>query len=125
MYRGNALNIRPAASFSRHHVPPVALCASNVPSAVPLVPCCLQVWVKSSAEMSFLYGNHILKSGLAKITENTPNNAGVVVFSMSDIPLGFGVAAKSTAECRTADPGIIVTLHQGDIGEFLRSEEDL
>lgn len=85
----------------------------------------IQVWLKSSAEMSFLYGNHVLKSGLAKITENTPTNAGVVIFSMSDIPLGFGVAAKSTAECRTADPGIIVTLHQGDIGEFLRSEEDL
>jgi 60S ribosome subunit biogenesis protein NIP7 len=86
---------------------------------------CAQVWVKSSAEMSFLYGNHILKSGLAKITENTPVNAGVVVFSMSDIPLGFGVTSKSTAECRTADPGVIVTLHQADIGEYLRSEEDL
>jgi 60S ribosome subunit biogenesis protein NIP7 len=85
----------------------------------------LQVWVKSSSEMSFLYGNHILKSGLAKITEKTPVNAGVVVFSHSDIPLGFGVAAKSTADCRTADPGAITTLHQADVGEYLRSEEDL
>lgn len=84
-----------------------------------------QVWVKPSAEMSFLYGNHVLKSGLAKITENTPTNAGVVVFSLSDIPLGFGVAAKSTADCRTADPGTIVALHQGDVGEYLRSEDDL
>lgn len=75
--------------------------------------------------MSFLYGNHILKSGLAKITENTPSNAGVVVFSLSDVPLGFGVAAKSTADCRTADPGTIVTLHQADVGEYLRSEDDL
>ena len=55
----------------------------------------LQVWVKPSAEMSFLYGNHVLKSGLAKVTENTPSNAGVVIFSLSDVPLGFGVAAKS------------------------------
>ena len=85
----------------------------------------LQVWVKSSSEMSFLYGNHILKSGLAKITENTPANAGVVIFSMSDLPLGFGVTSKSTAECRNADPTVIVTLHQADIGEYLRSEEDL
>lgn len=85
----------------------------------------MQVWVKSSAEMSFLYGNHILKSGLAKITENTPANAGVVIFSMSDLPLGFGVTSKSTAECRNADPTVIVTLHQADVGEYLRSEEEL
>eukprot|EP01026_Neomeris_dumetosa_P049980 TRINITY_DN43753_c0_g1_i4.p1 TRINITY_DN43753_c0_g1~~TRINITY_DN43753_c0_g1_i4.p1 ORF type:complete len:161 (-),score=11.90 TRINITY_DN43753_c0_g1_i4:296-778(-) len=26
--------------------------------------------------------------------------SGVVIYSMSDIPLGFGVAAKSTSECR-------------------------
>lgn len=81
--------------------------------------------MKPSAEMSFLYGNHILKSGLAKITESTPVNAGVVVHSLSDIPLGFGVAAKSTADCRTADPGTIVLLHQGDVGEYLRGEDDL
>src|SRR5690349_4909964 len=31
-----------------------------------------KVWVKPGAEMSFLYGNHILKSGLGRITENTP-----------------------------------------------------
>jgi 60S ribosome subunit biogenesis protein NIP7 len=86
---------------------------------------CVQVWVKPSSEMSFLYGNHVLKSGLAKITENTPTNAGVVVFSLTDTPLGFGVAAKSTADCRTADPGTIVALHQGDVGEYLRSEDDL
>jgi 60S ribosome subunit biogenesis protein NIP7 len=84
----------------------------------------VQVWVKRSAEMSFLYGNHIMKSGLAKIMENTPTNAGVIVLSMSDIPLGFGVTAKSTADCRTADPGTIVALHQADIGEYLRSEDD-
>jgi hypothetical protein len=31
---------------------------------------------------------------------------------MSDLPLGFGVAAKSTAECRHADPMGIVCFHQ-------------
>ena len=85
----------------------------------------MQVRLKSSAEMSFLNGNHVHKSGLAKITENAPTNAGAVILSMSDIPLGFEVAAKSTAECWTAHPVIIVTLHQGDIGESLRSVEDL
>jgi 60S ribosome subunit biogenesis protein NIP7 len=28
--------------------------------------------VKQTAEMAFLYGNHILKAGLGRITENTP-----------------------------------------------------
>ncbi len=36
---------------------------------------------------TFLYGNHILKNGVARMTENTPQYEGVVVFSSSDIPL--------------------------------------
>lgn len=31
-----------------------------------------KVWVKPSSEMSFLYGNHIVKTGLGRITEDTP-----------------------------------------------------
>jgi 60S ribosome subunit biogenesis protein NIP7 len=85
----------------------------------------MQVWVKPSAEMSFLYGNHILKSGLGRITENTPSYTGVVLYSMSDIPLGFGVTAKSTSECRTVDPNAIVVFHQADVGEYLRAEDDM
>lgn len=76
----------------------------------------MQVWVKPSAEMSLLYGNHVLKSGLGRITESTPRNAGVVLLSMSDVPLGFGVTAKSTMECRTMEPSGIVVLHQADVG---------
>ena len=30
-----------------------------------------KIWLKPSSEMSFLYGNHVLKSGLGRITENT------------------------------------------------------
>ena len=48
----------------------------------------LQVWVKPAAEMQFLYGNHVLKSGLGRITEATPAYTGVVVYSMTDVPLG-------------------------------------
>ncbi|EFN52108.1 hypothetical protein CHLNCDRAFT_139408 [Chlorella variabilis] len=81
-----------------------------------------KVWVKPSAEMQFLYGNHVLKNGLGRITENTPAYTGVVVYSMSDVPLGFGVTAKSTSECRAADPNGIVVFCQADCGEFLRSE---
>lgn len=71
----------------------------------------LQVWVKPSAEMSYLYGNHVLKSGVARITEGLAPNVGVVVYSMADIPLGFGVAVKGTAEVRSLDPSSLVALH--------------
>ncbi|MBA0696627.1 hypothetical protein Goari_003164 [Gossypium aridum] len=47
---------------------------------------------------------------------------GVVIFSMSDLPLGFGIVAKSTQDCRKLDPDAVVVLHQADIGEYLRME---
>lgn len=47
----------------------------------------LQVWIKPNGEMPFLYGNHVLKAHLGRITEDTPEHQGVVVFSMSDVPL--------------------------------------
>lgn len=81
-----------------------------------------QIWVKPSAEMQFLYGNNVLKSGLARITENTPAYTGVVIYNMADIPLGFGVTAKSTNECRNLDPNAVVTFHQADCGEWAAGE---
>lgn len=85
-----------------------------------------KVWLKPSAEMSFLYGNNVIKSGLARITESTPQYAGVVVYNMSDIPLGFGVAAQTTEACKELGPTANVVLHQADVGEFLRGlEEDM
>uniref|UniRef100_A0A8C4R3Z0 60S ribosome subunit biogenesis protein NIP7 homolog n=1 Tax=Eptatretus burgeri TaxID=7764 RepID=A0A8C4R3Z0_EPTBU len=84
-----------------------------------------KVWVKPGSEQSFLYGNHVVKSGLGRITENTAQYQGVVVYSMADLPLGFGVAAKSTQECRHADPMALVVFHQADIGEYIREENDL
>lgn len=50
---------------------------------------------------------------------------GVVVYSMSDIPLGFGVTAKSTQECRKVDPTTVVCFNQADTGEYLRDEEHI
>ncbi|XP_075571752.1 60S ribosome subunit biogenesis protein NIP7 homolog isoform X2 [Pelecanus crispus] len=38
---------------------------------------------------------------------------------------GFGVAAKSTQECRKVDPMAIVVFHQADVGEYVRSEDTL
>ncbi|EDQ84598.1 uncharacterized protein MONBRDRAFT_34642 [Monosiga brevicollis MX1] len=84
-----------------------------------------KVWVKQSSEQSFLYGNHVLKSGLARMTENTPQHQGVVVYNINNIPLGFGATSKSTQECRTLDPAAIVIYRQADVGEYLRDEDTL
>uniref|UniRef100_A0A182MMT8 60S ribosome subunit biogenesis protein NIP7 homolog n=1 Tax=Anopheles culicifacies TaxID=139723 RepID=A0A182MMT8_9DIPT len=84
-----------------------------------------KIWLKPAAEQQFLYGNNVSKSGMGRITENTPIYQGVIVMSMSDVPLGFGVAAKSTNDCKIADPLVTVCFHQADIGEYIRSEENL
>ncbi|XP_067011155.2 60S ribosome subunit biogenesis protein NIP7 homolog [Anabrus simplex] len=84
-----------------------------------------KIWLKPSAEQQFLYGHHVLKSGLGRITESTPKYQGVVVLSMSDLPLGLGVAAKSTTECKHTDPLTVVCYHIADIGEYIRSEDTL
>jgi 60S ribosome subunit biogenesis protein NIP7 len=44
---------------------------------------------------------------------------------MADVPLGFGVAARSAQDCRKADTNAVVVLHQADAGEYLRKEEEL
>jgi ribosome biogenesis protein Nip4 len=75
--------------------------------------------------MSFLYGNNVSKAHLGRITEHTPKYQGVVFFSMSDTPLGFGVTAYSTAECRKVETRQVIAFHQADIGEYLRDEETL
>mmetsp|Transcript_1207 Transcript_1207/g.1883 ORF Transcript_1207/g.1883 Transcript_1207/m.1883 type:complete len:182 (+) Transcript_1207:60-605(+) len=81
-----------------------------------------KVWIKPSAEMGFLYGNSVAKSGLARITEGTPQYAGVVVYNMSEIPLGFGVAAQATQYCKDLEATAAVVLHQADIGAYVREE---
>ncbi|XP_028624469.1 60S ribosome subunit biogenesis protein NIP7 homolog isoform X1 [Grammomys surdaster] len=55
-----------------------------------------KVWIKPGAEQSFLYGNHVLKSGLGRITENTSQYQGVVVYSMADVPL----VSSNGSQCR-------------------------
>ncbi|EGC30315.1 hypothetical protein DICPUDRAFT_41643 [Dictyostelium purpureum] len=84
-----------------------------------------KVWVKPTSEMSWMYGNNLLKAGLGRITEDTPANQGVVLFTMNDVPIGFGVTAKSTFECRKLDPTALVVYHYGDVGEYLRDEDTL
>lgn len=45
------------------------------------------MWIKPAAEQQFLYGHNVLKSGLGRITESTTQYQGVILFSMSDVPL--------------------------------------
>ncbi|KAK4308917.1 hypothetical protein Pmani_019412 [Petrolisthes manimaculis] len=87
--------------------------------------CQNKIWVKSSSEDSFLYGNHVYKSGLSRISDNTAKYTGAIIFSSKDIPLGFGVTGKSTPECRLADPMNIICFNQADVGEYIRNEEGL
>ncbi|RIA95778.1 60S ribosome subunit biogenesis protein nip7 [Glomus cerebriforme] len=84
-----------------------------------------KIWIKPNGENTFLYGNHILKAHLGRITDDTPEHQGVVIYSMSDIPLGFGVTARSTVETRKLQPTDIVAFHQADIGEYLREQDTL
>jgi 60S ribosome subunit biogenesis protein NIP7 len=84
-----------------------------------------QVWIKPNGELPFLYGNHIVKAHLGRITDDTPEHAGVVVLTMNNIPLGFGVTARSTIDTRKLDPTSIIVFHQADNGEYLREESSL
>lgn len=84
-----------------------------------------KMWIKPSGEMNYLYGNNVLKAHLGRITENTPTHQGVVFYTMADIPVGFGVSAQSTLDCRKVEATAIVGFHQTDIGEYLRIEENL
>ena len=83
-----------------------------------------KVWVKPGGEQVFLYGNNVLKTHVARMTENTPQYQGVVVFSMNDVPLGFGVAARSTEQSLKIQPHDVVIFNQADLGEYLRTVEE-
>ncbi|KAF2735932.1 60S ribosome subunit biogenesis protein NIP7 [Polyplosphaeria fusca] len=84
-----------------------------------------KIWVKSNGEMPFMYGGNVLKAHVGRWTEDIPEHQGVVVLSMNDTPLGFGVSARSTAEARRLDPTGIVAFRQADVGEYLREEDTL
>lgn len=84
-----------------------------------------KVWIKPGAEQSFLFGKNVLKSSLGQTTENTSQDQGVVVCSLADFPLGFGVAANSTQDCRNMGPMEIVVFHHADMGESVQHEEML
>ncbi|TKW51210.1 60S ribosome subunit biogenesis protein nip7 [Colletotrichum tanaceti] len=78
-----------------------------------------------NGEMPFLYGGNIVKAHVGRWSEDCPEHQGVIVFSMDDKPLGFGVTARSTAEARRLDPTGVVCFRQSDCGEYLRDEDTL
>lgn len=84
-----------------------------------------KIWIKPNGEMPFLYGNNVVKAHLGRITQDTPEHQGVILMSMNDTPLGFGVMARSTADVKNLAPTGILVFHQADIGEYLRHEQDL
>ncbi len=84
-----------------------------------------KIWVKPNGEMPYLYGNHVVKAHIGRLTEDTPEHQGVLLYSMADIPLGFGVTAKSSSDSRRAEPTAITTFRQADCGEYLRDEDTL
>lgn len=84
-----------------------------------------KVWIKPNGELPFLYGNHVVKAHLGRITDDTPEHAGVVIMSMANVALGFGVTARSTIDTRKLDPTSIIVFHQADVGEYLRDEDTL
>ena len=46
-----------------------------------------KIWLKNTAEMSYMYGNHVLKAHINKMTEDTPEHQGVIIYSSNDLPL--------------------------------------
>lgn len=82
-----------------------------------------KVWLKSTVEMSFLYGHNVLKSGIMKVSENTPQYSGVVVLSAENVPLGFGVIGKAGDQLKYCTPTEVIVFNQADNGEYLRDED--
>jgi len=69
------------------------------------------------------YENHILKSSLGRITENTPGcehlfNEWRALGIWCDSPI-------NTEDCRRVNPSDIVCFHQVDVGEYLHLENTL
>ncbi|KAJ4304013.1 ribosome biosynthesis protein nip7 [Collariella sp. IMI 366227] len=84
-----------------------------------------KIWVKENGAQPFLYGSNVVKAHVGRWSEDCPEHQGCVIYSMADVPLGFGVTARSTNEARRLDPTGIVCFRQADCGEYLRDEDTL
>lgn len=84
-----------------------------------------KLWIKSNGEMPFLYGGNVVKAHVGRWTDDCPENQGIVIYNMADVPLGFGVTARATSEAKKLDPTGTVAFRQADCGEYLRDEDGL
>ncbi|KAK1938394.1 putative 60S ribosome subunit biogenesis protein NIP7 [Babesia divergens] len=82
-----------------------------------------KVWLKTG-EQSFVYGNNVAKKHIQQMSEDIPQNGGVVVM-FNNLPLGFGVTSKSTENLQKSLPDDVAVFHQADIGEYLRHEAEI
>ncbi|BCS28146.1 ribosome biosynthesis protein NIP7 [Aspergillus puulaauensis] len=84
-----------------------------------------KIWIRPNGVMPFLYGSNVAKAHIAKFPDDAVEHSGVIVCTQDDVPLGFGITARSTAEARRLDPTGIVCFRQADCGEYLRDEDTL
>ncbi|CRH01257.1 large ribosomal subunit assembling protein, putative [Plasmodium relictum] len=87
--------------------------------------CIHKIWLKESGEKNFLFGNNVLKSHLLKVSDNIKKGDGVIVLSMNDNPIGFGISIRNTQEIKILNVTDTILIHQGDVGEYLRSESTI
>lgn len=50
----------------------------------------------------------MIKAHIGRMTDSIPQYAGVVYYSMNDLPLGFGVASRSSDETKELEPTAII-----------------
>ncbi|SPJ13028.1 large ribosomal subunit assembling protein, putative [Plasmodium sp. DRC-Itaito] len=84
--------------------------------------CIHKIWLKESGEKNFLFGNNVLKSHLLKISDNIKKGDGIMVLSMNDNPIGFGISIRNTQDIKILNVTDTILIHQSDIGEYLRCE---
>lgn len=66
----------------------------------------------------------MVRAHVARMTDSVPKYAGVVLFSMTDMAIGFGVLSRGQPEFKQLEPTAIVIFNQADLGEYLRVEDE-
>lgn len=84
-----------------------------------------KIWIKSSAEMNFLYKNNILRAHMHKISEDVPMSGVVFVYNQNDTPLGFGLTARKSNDISQSSGSTLIVINQADTGEYIRDETAL
>jgi ribosome biogenesis protein Nip4 len=74
-----------------------------------------KVWVKPSSELSYLYGNNVLKAGLGRITENTPQyqvmNLRLELEIITTLNAGLGRASRRIPRSTRSAHVYIINVH--------------